>query len=56
VESHSLKLQNRFLPYFSMAFVLVLLGFLAWTIQLNKNDYFDKVLGFVSAMIGSITA
>jgi len=56
VEPHSVKLTNRFLPYFSMVFVLVLLGFLAWVIYRDDNYYFQGVLGFVSTMIGSITA
>jgi len=56
VEPHSVKLTNRFLPYFSMVFVLILLGFLAWVIYRDDKDYFQGVLGFVSTMIGSITA
>lgn len=56
VEPHSLKLQNRFLPYFSMGFMVVLLAFLALAMYADEDKYFDKVLGFVSAMVGSITA
>jgi uncharacterized iron-regulated membrane protein len=56
VEPHSVKLNNRFLPYFSMFFVLLLLVFLAIVIFWGNKEYFQGVLGFVSAMTGSITA
>ena len=39
-----------------MVFVLILLGFLAWVIYKGDKEYFQGVLGFVSTMIGSITA
>lgn len=53
VEPFSLKLQNRFLPYFAMAFVFVLLavvaGVLFW-----KRENVEKVIGFAGTLIGSV--
>ena len=54
VEPFSLKLQNRFLPFFAMGFVLLLLIFLGICL-FYANASFDKVIGFAGTLIGSIT-
>jgi hypothetical protein len=54
VEPFSLKLQNRFLPYFAMGFVSILLLFLIYALHLGIPQ-FDKVVGFAGTLIGSIT-
>jgi hypothetical protein len=54
VEPFSLKLQNRFLPFFAMGFVFLLLVFLAVALYLGTAN-FDKIIGFAGTLIGSIT-
>jgi hypothetical protein len=54
VEPFSLKLQNRFLPFFAMGFVFLLLVFLAGAL-FKDMEHFDKIIGFAGTLIGSIT-
>lgn len=55
VEPFSLKLHNRFLPFFAMIFVMFLLLFVAG-VCFFADEMFDKVIGFAGTLIGSITA
>lgn len=54
VEPFSLKLQNRFLPFFAMGFVFLLLLFLAVALY-SGTASFEKIIGFAGTLIGSIT-
>lgn len=57
LENHTLKLQNRFVPYFAGFVVLVLIAFLvcAYFIPTARKDGLTVVLGFVGPIIGTIT-
>jgi hypothetical protein len=54
VEPFSLKLQNRFLPFFAMGFVFLLLALVACAYFWGSAS-FDKIIGFAGTLIGSIT-
>jgi len=54
VEPFSLKLHNRFLPFFAMGFVTLLLIFVALVCFLHPES-FVNVIGFAATLIGSIT-
>lgn len=54
VDPFSLKLQNRFLPFFAMGFVVLLLIFLAVSLFVGQAN-FEKIIGFAGTLIGSIT-
>jgi hypothetical protein len=53
IEPFSLKLHNRFLPFFAMGFVTLLLFLVGYAVFADKS--FDKVIGFAGTLIGSIT-
>jgi hypothetical protein len=55
VEPFTLKLQNRFLPFFAMGFVVLLLAFIAIAYFSNNGKGFETILGFAGTLIGSIT-
>ena len=55
VEPFSLKLHNRFLPFFAMGFVTLLL-ILVGLVVFFADKSFEKVIGFAGTLIGSITA
>jgi hypothetical protein len=54
VEPFSLKLYNRFLPFFAMGFVAILLIIVCVSVW-SSGHKFDKVIGFAGTLIGSIT-